>query len=475
MIRECFEPEFSSSSRKCISQIINDKQEDEIKIKNLFTDATRLYEICDYKEHYSNYVALVGPAKIGKTTLVTQIFNCFGNSHNYMFYINVNKIFIDDEEIDLLSFLIPHNYLWMQEEKQRKVVLEDIVQNEQKLLFIIDELDVDKFEFQPEPRVFTKGYFRNTTRKLFLSNILCSELFAESKKILVSRSYQYHCLPEIYKPKLLATVSGLSQEKQEKFCENEGCNVENSFKKFQPFPDIHLICSVPFNCKSFIKLFKDPTYNFTNSTALFSVLCKFINCLPKRSNNLTHLTKLIDFAWSRNSQKGLDKYFFGLNELQAQNLDKESIDYFFLLQEWRSPLFGYEDETEFKFCFSSLLLEEFFVALKHISFPPSDLHKTLTEIPKDLCLQADDSCCHVVFMLMFGFCNTWLHGSLKRFQGLTDKQLQTVRICLNNFLHNFTPECQPGNCQSSKLQNCIELYKQEMGEISRGSTNGFQT
>lgn len=97
----------SSCSRHDLFDVINKRLiETEIRIEDLFNEAEKLSRRCRNRDHYSNYVGVTGPAKVGKTDFASHLFKNFIDTYDYVFYINIKDILADKEDIDLLSFLI---------------------------------------------------------------------------------------------------------------------------------------------------------------------------------------------------------------------------------------------------------------------------------------------------------------------------------------------------------------------------------
>ena len=288
--------------------------------------------------------------------------------------------------------------------KKTIAVLETMVENSDKILFIIDELDTSKFEILPGfPKTFPgSGYYRERKPGVFVLNILRGDIFENSKKILLSRPFQYNALPDICKPKFAVYVVGLSQEMQNDYFDNE----DLLFKQYKLEQDIYSLCAVPLNIESFIDycLNSEDVLTFTNVFA--EVFFRFCENLDYDFNSLK---KLFEFAWCRLYKEEKNKFFFTLRELKQSKLDDVFIDFFFSTEICQKPVRGFET----RFRFSSILFQDFFAALHLIYSNPLQLQKFLTLITDSLLENTSNHVTYGVVLFLLGFCNKNLNDSLK--------------------------------------------------------------
>ena len=316
-----------SCSRYEISDIFSENLTTNINISDLFSEAEKLDLECSNSTHYLNYVGLVGAAKIGKTKLipVKEIIHHHLESFFFVFYLDLGKIDYENP-INLLNLLVPENHSWMVDEKKTMAVLQSMVYNLEKILFIMDELDTKKLgnAFDKFPQI---GYLGKRYPNLFILNILRGDIFDKSKKIIVCRPLQHYYLPDDCKPKFVANVIGLTQDKQKNICENEGLNLPSTFAQLQQKQEIHSLCAVPLNCETLINYLKEKKRSvvelkdkecccITLTNMFAEVFCQFVEVLNHCSCQSIDLKKLSEFAHSQLMENNSNKFFFNLKELK---------------------------------------------------------------------------------------------------------------------------------------------------------------
>ena len=113
-IWNAFKKPYTSCSRTDMSKFLGENLKSDIEISSLFSEAEKIEtEIT----HHSNYVGLVGSAKIGKTNLIKEIVDHHSKNFEFVFYLDLETVDYQNS-INLLNLLVPENETWMIDEKK---------------------------------------------------------------------------------------------------------------------------------------------------------------------------------------------------------------------------------------------------------------------------------------------------------------------------------------------------------------------
>ena len=405
----------------------------DVDISNLFSEAEKLdLTTCKYKEHYLNYVGLVGSAKIGKTTFIKQLIQHYSESFHFVFYLDLQKVDYE-KKTNLLNMFLPEMCEWQTNEKKTDAVLQTMLKKPEKILFIVDQLDTAKLKNRFRDLCKVGYYSKNTLAAYFILNILRGSIFAESKKILVARPYQYNQLHSDYKPKFVANVVGLTQDMQKEFCKNK-----DLYSNFTLHPqDVHSLCAVPLNCQSFINYFKNPQCIFTDTSLFVSVFFGFYNVIKEEACENIDINMLSEFARFHFSELSLDKIFFELKDLKNYKLDINSIDSFFVTQIWQNDEIGMQLNPKITYRFSNLLVQEFFVALRLLHLPSPELKELFQRIFENYNYKCNYK--YPVILFLFGLCDERLHECLSKdftnFKNSVNNLSDSLDTLLSHFAH----------------------------------------
>ena len=421
-----FETSFLNCSRNEISNILSRNLTADILISDLFSESKNLEVKGSYPEHYKNYVGLVGVAKIGKTELIKEIIRHYSNQFYFVFYLDLREIDYE-KPINLYNLLLPEHYRWMRKIEYTNAVVEKMLLDYDKILFIMDHLDASKLEHKEKNG--QSHYYREAIPSYFISNILCGKIFYESKKIIVSRPLQYYKLHKDFQPKFVANVIGLTQDKQKNICKKKGLQLRIPLLKSKQ--DIYSLCTVPLSFNAFIDYLENTNCCITLTNMFAVVFCSFLESLEQHSSN--DLNKLSEFAYLQLTNDKSNKFFFDLKELQTNKVDEVCIDSFFateLCQKYQPAL---SKIASCKFRFSNLLVQEFFVALKLFQSDTSKLKSFFSLVSKNLSENRDNSLNYVVILFLFGLCNYESNDVIKSLLSRDDINISNIKSCLNEF------------------------------------------
>ena len=442
-----------SLSRKEISSVIHQTCFDAIKIEDIFGEAARRSTNKENQTHYSNYVGLIGQSKIGKTTIIKKIINHFAKNFKFIFYLNFKEIEFNRKK-NCLDFLLPaKNLPWMKSRRNLIKELQTIVDERENVFFVFDELDKARLVNLSE-NVPTIGYFDSGTSQNFILNILRGKLFAESKKIVVSRSYQTHLLPDECKPLLAVNVTGFKDKTQASLCKKN--NVDYSkILNCDHYTDLLLFYAVPLNCLSMIKHY--PTSNqrcLVLYSAFSAIFFEFLNELKKEFNEKKFLENLADFAWDNTNK---NKFFFTDNDFKNSSLCEKHINAFFITESWKNSSEGLRNICDIKSRFPSLLIQEFFVAIKLFISPLSEI-KNFFEAKNDYLNK--DNHHYFILMILFGFCNKNLQACLNHwFPNRPDWKSHDVTELLKMSIKNQFEELTDDGSREkfvSRIDECLQ-------------------
>lgn len=463
------------NDREDIAKVLCKELKTDIAVEELFLKANEFAvgaRGLENEEHQSNFVGLVGGAKVGKTTVVEQVIQHLKQHFKlkYVFYIDLKEVPLDKKN-DLLNFLLPPNLPWMDNKANRKAVLEVILKQPESICFILDDLDAD--ELKQTISNFEKiGYFEEEppTSSNIILNILKGQIFSESKKLLVSRHFEIDSLPKKYKPAFIVNVMGFSRKVQETVCTNQGREIKTFFGNFKRFPDIHLLCAVPLNCKAFLELCRDSNKCFTYCNMFVTVFQEFLDQIQENSQMFNFET-LANFAGSKFLQNidlngfiqisndVLEAYFFDETDLKNIKLDKTCINSFFATSFCKRPEPQFKRKPYIKSHFMCLLMQDFFVAIKVLSLKPSLVKSFLSSVLHNISKDSKISNYCVVIIFLFGFCNS----NFKPFPNskfmkntFSDLQKKAVETELEEFMNKLaTCDCLKGSDKSLK-ENIID-------------------
>ena len=452
-----------SCSRYEISKILSENLTTDIDISDLFFEAEKLKLDCPNSTHYLNYVGLVGAAKIGKTKLVKEIIDYHSNNFFFVFYFDLGKIDYENP-INLLNLLVPENRIWMLDDKKTNAVLQTMVDNPEKNLFIMDELDTAKFG-NVSDKFPQSNYFQKRYSRLFILNILRGDIFDKSKKIIVSRPLQHYNLPDDCKPKFVANVIGLTKDMQKNICEVEDLDLPSTFAQLRSKQEIHSLCAVPLNCETLINYLKEKEgCCITLTNIIAEVFCQFVEVLNHCPNQSVDLDRLSEFAHSQLIKNNSNKFFFDLRELKNK-LDEACIDCFFSTELCQKYLHGASKYYFLKFRFSNLLVREFFVTLRLFRCDSLQLEKFLSLVSENLLENTDNSLNYVVILFLFGLCDDESKELSEQLFNTDNLNLSNIKSSLKGFLTKFALQLKAGNSRNEKVIKLKNEYQREMKKI----------
>ncbi|ETE58487.1 NACHT, LRR and PYD domains-containing protein 3, partial [Ophiophagus hannah] len=362
-------------------------------------------------------VFLQGAAGIGKTIMAKKIMFdwasqlLYQNKFDYAFYISCREMNLHAEsQKTSIAEIISSE--WLQSHKVN--VIQNILKNEEKLLFIIDGFDELRYSFdQPEDYVCIDPWKKEPVR-IILSSLFRKKLLPKSFLIITTRPMALEKLHQCLEhPRYFEILGFSTKERQEyfyKFFENKDQAMQ-AFKFVKQNDTLFTMCAIPL--VSWIictvmkqemergKDFQKTPYTLTAIYMLyFSSLLKFHHKEFKQEvqANIKGLCSLAaEGVWER-------KILFMEKEVKKHGLDQENFLPLFLNQ----SIFKRDIDCIQTFSFIHLSFQEFFAALFYVLEEREEQHSETQNKNLQTLLEKHKSCTPdfvVGFRFLFGFLN----------------------------------------------------------------------
>ena len=417
-----------------------------------------------YIQTHGNIVGVTGHAGIGKTTLTKLLVDkVFSEDKyfdvDYIFYLRFRDINMG-QNVNLLQFLTTNDpAIFSQESDQHKSVLLEALDQNNRVLIVMDGLDEAAVIRMDEHFVKKCSVHDTVNGETFTKNILNGNILRSAKKLITSRPRQMYELHEDYKPKFMVNVLGLNKDAQKQICGDIVCHKEELKDQILDFlknhPDLSSYCYVPVNCILIMyciyhNLKEISSDQMKAMDSLTTIMVAALGLFIKNGHlhcEEFQIKNLCDLAYKGFKENRL---YFGKEELQNSHINKENANAFLTAGIGSDNELNLWDGIETKFYFSHLILQELCVAVY------MKLYLGIKGF-KDSISSLDSSRYQMVTKLLFGLCNKTTLSYLRKLH----KKYNTKELIL-------TDEDEKSSKQ--QLQNLV--FKQ-LDQLSRGTTKKF--
>ncbi|XP_070622786.1 uncharacterized protein [Erythrolamprus reginae] len=363
-------------------------------------------------------IVLQGAAGIGKTMMAKKIMfgwasqQLYQNKFNYVFYISCSEMnFHAESHKTSIAEIISEEWLKCQKVKN---VIQNILRNEEKLLFIIDGFDELRHSFNQAENHCCIDPWKKEPVRIILSNLFQKKILPKSSLIITTRPIALEKLHQcLERPRNVEILGFSTKEREEyfyKFFENED-QASQALKFVKQNDTLFTMCVIPLVSwiictvmKQELERGKDLQKTPYTLTAIymlyFSSLLKFHHKESKQ--DLQAIVKGLcslaaEGVWNR-------KILFMEKDVKKHGLDKKDYIHLFLNQ----SVFKRDIDCIQTYSFIHLSFQEFFAALFYVLEEGDEQHsenwnknlQTLLETHRSFRLDFV-----VGFHFLFGFLN----------------------------------------------------------------------
>ncbi|XP_070622860.1 NACHT, LRR and PYD domains-containing protein 3-like isoform X2 [Erythrolamprus reginae] len=197
-------------------------------------------------------VVLQGAAGIGKTMIAKKIMfdwasqQLYQNKFNYVFYISCSEMnFHAESQKTSIAEIISNEWLRCHKVKN---VIQNILKNEEKLLFIIDGFDELRYSFNPAENYCCIDPWKKEPVRIILSNLFQKKILPKSSLIITTRPTALEKLNQCLEYPRYFEILGFSTKEREeyfyKFFENKDQAMQ-AFRYVKQNDTLFTMCVIP--------------------------------------------------------------------------------------------------------------------------------------------------------------------------------------------------------------------------------------
>lgn len=352
------------------SEIMSDRARSSVTIDNLFKP--------DKNGLIPQIVVLQGAAGIGKTMTARKIMldwacgKLYQDRFDYVFYVHCRKMNLYTE-MSIADIILTQ---WASKDDYNEIMRNEILQNPQKLLFIVDGLDELRFfSHQAKDHLCTDPR-KKVQVAILLSNLLRKEILAEACLIITTRPTALEKLQRLLSlSSRYAEILGFSEDDREdyfnKFFRNED-QARQAFTLVKRNEPLFTMCFIPVVCWIICTVMKQQMVSgeglAQTTNTLTAVYMLYLASLFKA--HIHPSEQLMQRNWRDLCCLAADgiwkqEILFWKEEIKTRGLDED----FFL------PLFLNENIFKRDICntyfasFIHLSFQDFFAALSYLLHP----------------------------------------------------------------------------------------------------------
>uniref|UniRef100_A0A8C5PLN5 NACHT, LRR and PYD domains-containing protein 3 n=1 Tax=Leptobrachium leishanense TaxID=445787 RepID=A0A8C5PLN5_9ANUR len=335
---------------------------------------TSIKGLFDPDEHggIPQIVILQGPAGIGKTMTSHKIMldwaseSLYQEKFNYSFYISCREINQIKGNLSIAALISKICKLQCQEHLMKK-----ILEQSNKILFIIDGLDELKFSLEDQAETKIEDPFLETSMGIILHGLLTKQVLYHASLIVTTRPFTLDKLRKWIKCDRYVEIMGFTGKTRKKyftkFFENkeEAARALNLIKEHST---LFALYSLPITCWIVCTVLKQnirkgfDVSNYNTSTSIYLLYLKGLLKYHSRDSKLPIITCLKRVSALAKEGMWDQKIIFEEEDLKKHGLNVSDVESTFL----NENIFQRDIEIQTYYSFIHLSVQEFFAALYYV-------------------------------------------------------------------------------------------------------------
>ncbi|KAM8924020.1 NACHT, LRR and PYD domains-containing protein 12-like [Pelodytes ibericus] len=317
-------------------------------------------------------VVLQGPAGIGKTMTAQKIMldwasgNLYQKTFSYVFYLSCREINQITDMISISGVLSKICRLRCQ-----RNLLTSILDDAEKILFIIDGFDELKVFLGSEAEIVEGNVFQETDIEIILTSLFQKRMLEKSSLLITTRPFTSEKLRECISKPRYVEILGFPGKNREEYFSNffeKKEQADTVLNLIRTNNTLYTMCAVPIICWIICTVLNKPIKkglnlsNYNTTTSIYMLYLKSLLKYHGRKSNLSvhscmqRLTTLAkEGVWNQ-------KIIFEEEDLEKHGLTVSDVESLFL----NENIFQRDIETETCYTFIHLSVQEFFAALYYV-------------------------------------------------------------------------------------------------------------
>uniref|UniRef100_A0A8C5W9B9 NACHT domain-containing protein n=1 Tax=Leptobrachium leishanense TaxID=445787 RepID=A0A8C5W9B9_9ANUR len=317
-------------------------------------------------------VILQGPAGIGKTITSHKIMldwasgSLYQDKFNYVFYISCREINQIKGNLSIAALLSRMCKL-----KCQKHLMKRILEQSNKILFLIDGLDELKFSIEDGAEIDIDDPFQDVPITFLLNSLLRKHILVISSLIVTTRPVTLDKLRKWVKCDRYVEIMGFTGENREAYFSNFFENKEEAAQSLHLVKEndiLFTLCSLPITCWIVCTVLKQTIQrgldvsNYNTSTSIYLLYLKTLLKYHGRDSKLPIITCLKRVSALAKEGMWEQKIIFEEEDLKNYGLAVSDVESTFL----NENIFQRDIEIQTCYSFIHLSVQEFFAALYYV-------------------------------------------------------------------------------------------------------------